>query len=226
MDLLGRRGCGAAPSSLLLVRISPSVMTVKRPCALRHRPVLHRRLPRQPARAPSGPAPPVKAGAVTSTEPSAAAAHRDERNDQVVVGQRREDEVLRRAALEMIVDVEHALAAIGHRPLAGIFHQLGREGAVRIHRRSPAGRTSWPSARASLRFDFALSAIVVSYSAFSLAISAGGAWTRLSDRPHRPFMRIRRLDAGPLLVAVRHFWLPRIRLGLGVRRRLQHDLAL
>ena len=59
------------------------------------------------------------------------ATNRDEGNDEVVVGKRREEEVLRGAAFEMIVDVEHAVPAIGDRAPAGIFRQLGREGAVR-----------------------------------------------------------------------------------------------
>src|SRR5436190_1775388 len=62
--------CGAAPSSLLLVRISPSVIIVKRPCARETTSVF---VPsgNPPMRAAIGPAPPVNAGAVTRTEPSA-----------------------------------------------------------------------------------------------------------------------------------------------------------
>src|SRR4051812_33719105 len=54
----------------------------------------------------------------------------DKGNDQIVVWERRKDEVLRRSSFEMVIDVEDALSAIGDRPPAGIFGQLGRERAI------------------------------------------------------------------------------------------------
>src|SRR6185295_14432539 len=124
--------CGAAPSSLLLVRISPSVMTVKRPSARDRGPFdtfIIAVVAAAPARAPSGPAPPVSAGAVTNTAPST-------RRRMAMNGMTRSlsgsagKEILLRAAFEMIVDVEHALAPVGDRPPAGIFHQLGGKRAI------------------------------------------------------------------------------------------------
>src|SRR5436190_416414 len=57
-------------------------------------------------------------------------ADRDERDDQVVVGESREQEILGRPTFEMIVDVEHTVAAIGDRSPSSVFHQLGCEGAI------------------------------------------------------------------------------------------------
>ena len=63
-----------------------------------------------------------------------------ERNQEVVVGQSWKDEVLRRAAFEMIVDVEHALALIDHRAPTLVFHQVRGKAAVVQHRHRHAVR--------------------------------------------------------------------------------------
>ena len=111
-------GSGAAPSSLLFVIISPSVMTVKRPCASRRRTALaisRRSCCASACREQSGP--PVIAGAFTSTAPSDRRRRAMNGMTTSLSGSSREDEILRHPAFEMVVDVEHALSAIG-RPIA------------------------------------------------------------------------------------------------------------
>ena len=203
MDLLALR-IRHGPSSLLLVRIWPSVTMVKRPSARDcGRSPIWMRPPHLLRQARTCPSPPVIAGAVTSTAAVASGGEGDERDDDIVVRQRREDEVLGQPPFEMIVDVEHALAAIG-RPIASrhISSAWPRTRGWTV-RRGRGGRTPSPCPRLSFRL--------------------------LADAPHSAFWRsslsvqARSLPSSPVQCAM--LVAAMACAGHRVRRHLEDDFA-